>query len=108
MIAVTIPGFTAQASVRSAYGVFPAQVDYATCSFECEHECTNTCKNAWNKPQCRQKCRNRCMNNCLCTPQCSTKRYCDDYGTTVEVETCVDCEGNETTSQPVRVKPTCD
>ncbi|MFF8652653.1 hypothetical protein [Streptomyces huasconensis] len=105
---MTIPGFTAETSVRGAYGVFPAQVSYGTCSDECGHECGNQCANSWNRPQCWQRCRDRCMTNCLCVPWCTTETYCDDFGTTMAVEVCVDCEGNETKSQPVRIKPTCD
>jgi hypothetical protein len=104
VIAVTIPGFTAESSVRGAYGVFPAQVDPATCAFECRHECADTCRR--NPSQC-QKCRNRCMNICLCVYRCTTRRYCDEYGATIEVETCEDCEGNEWESQRKRISPEC-
>ncbi|MEX0171240.1 hypothetical protein [Streptomyces sp. LMG1-1-1.1] len=103
---MTIPGFTAESSVRGAYGVFPAQGDYATCSFECGHDCTRACKHSSDR-QCWQKCKNRCMRVCQCTPTCTTRTYCDDYGTTKAVETCTDCEGNKTTSAPVTIKPTC-
>lgn len=93
---MTIPGFTAESSVRGAYGVFPAQPDPLTCKQECKGACAHACKT--NPSQC-QKCRSQCEKNCNCVYQCTTKTYCDENGATIQVETCKDCEGNQWESQ---------